>query len=123
MDLEATAESDMRKMKARKSRQTAKEEKKVNSADKYLGSKKQYIRDSEGNLKRFQTVTGTWAEAFDMNIQMDQTERRSKEQYMLDRFGKTSVQEDTEPVRTRKKKPVRKQVSQRRLPLQKRKKG
>ena len=111
MDLEATAESEMRKMKARKSRQNAKEEKKVNSTDKYLGSKKQYLRDNERNIKRFQTVTGTWAEAFDMNTEMDQTERRSKEQYMLDRFGKKRLQEDTEPERTRKKQPVRNSVS------------
>ena len=42
---------------------------------------------------------------------MDQTERRSKEQYMLDRFGKKSLEEDTGSERTRKKKPVRRNVS------------
>ena len=46
-----------------------------------------------------------------MNVEMDKTERRSKEQYMLDRFGKMSLETDTGSDKTRKKKPVRKKVS------------
>ena len=54
MDFEATAESELRKMKARKSRQTAKGEKNASQADKYLGPKKQYLRDkgTPGRLRQ-----------------------------------------------------------------------
>ena len=46
-----------------------------------------------------------------MSIEMDQTERRSKKQYMLDRCGKLSLDEDTGSDKTRKKKPVKRKIS------------
>ena len=113
MDLNPTVESTMRKMKAKKSRQTAKEEKKINQVDKYLGSKKQYLQDDQGNIQKFRTVTGTFQPIFDMTGEMDAHERREKEKVNLELFGDIYKEHDSRFIARKKKRARPKSVSTR----------
>ena len=110
MDLNPTVESTMRKMKAKKSRQVAKEEKEFNPVDKYLGSKKQYLQDEQGNIKKFQTITGTYMPIFDMTVEMEAHERRGKEKHNQDLFGDIYHEHDSKFVARKKKRAKSKSV-------------